>query len=990
MKKSYNIILLFLVACQLAIVFWAMFFEPPAKTNDTTYRIPFLNHKSEWVHFLMQNMSTEQKIGQMVIPVIDINQSGDKDSVKKWIDEYHIGGVCFKNYPVEKQLEITAFCQQQSNIPLFFTDIHDNNIVDENNNLLIHNRELPVQKTRYSFPNPLTIGSIKNDSLLNRFAAMFANERKNFGIGIDLTPTLNLIHADDTIANHNSFGSSSDMAANKALRIAEALNKENIIACSGEFNSYIALNNDSNDRDNKMLVDSILYPYKKLSENGIPALLIDRNIKFPKSYSNSKINHLKNYLDKTLGFKGLMISPVLEDGFDLRTRTAKTIHMGTDVIVVENQINQTLATVKNLIKNRIISEEELNKRVHKILLAKSWRELQKMDSIPVNKAYQDYYSTEKQFLIRKLFEESITLIQNKNQLIPFQELGRRNFLYCYIGMRELKEFTDFFRFYSPLEKQTLVYSPNAPLAINKIKRLNKYNPIIIAIDDAVVLDTLKDKAFFQTIEKLDKQNNIVIVNFGNPLLLKNFEHIETIVQVYDNHPSAQDLAAQLLFGGIPAKGETPVYISETIPNRHRVKSQRINRFKYTMPEDAGLESSDFSMIDSIANEGIREGVTPGCQILVAKDQNVIYHKAFGYQTYKKKRPVNRFDLYDLASITKVAATTLTTMKLYEEQKIALDDSIKDYVHDTVEYAIKDIKIRELLTHQSGIQAFMPIVRFLNYRDSTTGRFGKYYKSKTDSFHTIKIAKDFYFDKRYIDTIWSTIKNLQVDTLKEYLYSDVNLNIVYHITRTKLNEPFDQYVSNNFYKQLGLNHICYCPVNYFEPQQIIPTQNDRYWRKQLLQGYVHDESAALYGGVAGNAGLFSNANDLAVLFQMLLNKGTYGGIRFFEETTVETFTTRQENSHRGLGFNFSRYGPSFGHTGFTGNSVWADPHNNLIFVFLSNRVYPDGGENKKIFEKQTRERIHQVIYDAIDKKYSPKLHKITPQKTQKKTHQIAQK
>jgi CubicO group peptidase (beta-lactamase class C family) len=398
-----------------------------------------------------------------------------------------------------------------------------------------------------------------------------------------------------------------------------------------------------------------------------------------------------------------------------------------------------------------------------------------------------------------------------------------------------------------------------------------------------------------------------------------------------------------------------------------------------MPEEVGICADSLKRIDYIAQTVILRKATPGMQILVAKQGKVFYHKAFGYHTYSKKIPVKLTDIYDLASLTKTTSTTLAAMRMYEEQRFKLNDSLKDYLPDTLKYtSLNDVTFKEILTHRTGLSSGMNILKFLQYTNDSVGQFDRYFCDwQDDTVFKVMVAENIWMDTAYADSIWVDLTSQWIDQSRPYKYSDANFNLLYFLLRSMAEEAtfFDKYVHKEFYKPLGLQTMGFLPLERFPLSRILPTEDEKYWRRQLLQGYVHDPTAALMGGVAGNAGLFSNANDMAIVYQMLLNGGEYGGKRYFEESTVKLFTEKANNGHRGLGFNKPSPGAkkgiiapdapmaSFGHTGFTGICAWVDPENELVYIFVSNRVHPKS-MNKKLVQNGTRKRIHQVIYDQI--------------------------
>lgn len=426
-------------------------------------------------------------------------------------------------------------------------------------------------------------------------------------------------------------------------------------------------------------------------------------------------------------------------------------------------------------------------------------------------------------------------------------------------------------------------------------------------------------------------------------------------------------SAQIIFGGMAAKGSLKQTISSKFKAGAGYSTQK-TRLKYSSPESVGIISSDPDSIDLIAHEAICEKATPSAVVMVIKDGNVIFNKAYGSHTYDGTEKTKLSDIYDLASLTKVSATTISAMKLYEEGKLDLDKTIGDYLSNTRKSNKQDLTIRELLAHQSGVTA---VSFYLKLKPEE-------YSADSSQAYPVKVADGYFFKPGYFrEMFWPAFLNAPLRNRGSYVYTDMNMYVMKEIVEWQSGMPIEKYVQDEFYKPLGMYTAGYLPRNRFEKNQIVPTEDEGNFRKSLLHGYVHDPGASLMGGVSGHAGLFSSANDLGILYQMMLNKGTYGGERYFKPETVTQFTSKQSAvSRRALGFDMqdpdtTKAYPSklaspgtYGHTGFTGISVWVDPKYNLIYIFLSNRVHPKTTD--KLYQLNIRSRIQDVIYRAVQK------------------------
>ena len=433
----------------------------------------------------------------------------------------------------------------------------------------------------------------------------------------------------------------------------------------------------------------------------------------------------------------------------------------------------------------------------------------------------------------------------------------------------------------------------------------------------------------------------------------------------------KELAAQALFGAIPITGRLPITASNVYPYGIGMSSGGNLRLQYVTPEAVGFNPNILNKIDQIAAEAIRIKATPGCQVFVAKSGKVIFEKSYGHHTYGKKIPVKNSDLYDISSITKVAASTLGVMEMYERGRLRLNDRLQDVLPEVNRTNKRNLVINDMLMHRSGLKGWIPF-----YKETLpNGDFPNVYQKQAISPYNVEVAKNMYMLQNHQNMVWKTIHRSELMS-KKYRYSDLGFFYFSKVIENYAGRPLDQHMNDRYYSSLGLKTMSYNPLSKFSKRSIVPTENDNYWRKQIVHGHVHDMGAAMMGGVGGHAGLFSNANDLGILMQMLLNGGNYGGIQYFEPSTIQKFTARQmKDNRRGLGFDkpalptakksaASRKASTktFGHTGFTGTCTWVDPDNEIVYVFLSNRVYPSA-ENWKLVSKNIRTRIHDVIYEA---------------------------
>ncbi len=572
---------------------------------------------------------------------------------------------------------------------------------------------------------------------------------------------------------------------------------------------------------------------------------------------------------------------------------------------------------------------------------------------------------------RAFFEESLTLPTNPKQLIPISNKQMSDYKIVHIG-REKRPIFDI---------RMNSYAWSESIQINRLekeemKQLEAHKLLIITLTDPIV-----HPRFYKNLKKLHETTPTIIVNFGNVSNLKRLDATYTTVQVYEKNEITEDLTAQLLFGAVQAKGQLPIYISPDFDYGQGDTATVITRMAHGLPQEVGIDVVKLEKeIDKIVARAIRKEAMPGCQIAVAKRGKLIFSRSYGYHTYDNQTPVRNSNIYDLASITKVAATTLAMMKLYDEGKITdINNRLSDYFGEKTNrgerLTIKNIRLRYLLTHRSGLPASFPILDYVRLKDkSKESKYWNYFSEQKKGAYKVQITDNLYLNPAFQGEVWHDVQRSKVSSRGKFKYSDLNFFILQKLIEKLSETPLDKYVSTHFYQRMSLPTLTFQPLHHFQKMNIVPTEQDKKWRNALLQGEVHDEAAAFMGGVAGHAGLFGRAEDLAVIGQMLLNGGEYGGQRFLKKETIDYFTNSGHGNYRGLGFdrnpksndNGCYHGASkdaFGHSGYTGTCFWIDPDNELVYVFLSNRVHPDK-KNDKLMKMKVREMVHRAVYKAM--------------------------
>ncbi len=737
------------------------------------------------------------------------------------------------------------------------------------------------------------------------------------------------------------------------------------------LNDFVLPLTDSLLKDSALLCVEISSPYDSASiqllQNQLKPL-VNAGINTLRPHRQ---NQLSDSLLKALKFKGLMIYHA--DSHNI----SNLLNFGTDAIISNNP-SYVRQEINKLLERGEVSENLLDQRLKRVIMARQWAKSIRYGYH--NHITAKYFRLKTQSFANHLVRNAICVVKNKQNVLPFKEEHDKINL-VRIGDRVPKLSAGVSHY-----TQAVYYSANDVSSHTKLawsKLVGK--PVIIALNDDS-FNPKVDTAFIRKVTDLDAQTNLVLAYLGHDSIANYFPELETIIKLNVGSDYEWDMLGQLLYGGVSNSGS----IAE-----NKISKTRLG---YTKPIDVGLDIDSLYAISWIAIEGINNRAFPGCQVWAVKDGMVVYDGAFGHSSYKKQVAVDNNHIYDLASVTKVAATTVAAMMLYDKEKFALQDSLYKYIPDTIyqhlfrrRSTLDHITWQQLLTHNSGLPEGIPYIKYYDYRTDSIGRFDKYYCDwKDDTLFHVPVAENFYMERCYQDSIWITLNQMWLRDDKDYKYSDANFVLLYQLIRNILhNSPelvkqdrneedidynaFDKFLQEQVYRPLNMDRTAYLPRRYFNKEEIAPTEDDKFWRKQLVHGYVHDPTAALLGGISGNAGLFSTAHDMSKLFYMIMNGGYYGATRFISNETVQRFISRQNNSHRGLGYNKpvggGMYGipeevsvKTFGHTGFTGNSIWADPENHILYIFLSNRSHPDA-HNPKIIRLGTRKRIHRAVYSA---------------------------
>ncbi|MEN9909702.1 MAG: hypothetical protein RLZZ540_2851 [Bacteroidota bacterium] len=602
-------------------------------------------------------------------------------------------------------------------------------------------------------------------------------------------------------------------------------------------------------------------------------------------------------------------------------------------------------------------------------------QLQHLSADGLNQLYENFIPAKTEALQYEWCENAITVLKNSNSVLPIKEIGNQKIAYVKLGDASNDSFVETLRKYTEVTEVS-------DTDLNSLQaKLKGFSTVIIGCHSSNTL-WAKQKLSEEELNKIAflAQNNQVILDvFASPstlLSIKDFNAIKGLIVSYQNSAVAQVVSAELIFGAIAAKGKLPVSVSSDSKENFGLTTEKLNVLGFAAPENVGMNPSILSKIDAIAQKAINGRMTPGMQILVARKGKVIYQKAFGYHTYDNKIKVSNSDIYDLASLSKIIGTLPNVMVAYDEKKLNMATTLDSMLPVFNNSNKKDIYFKELLSHYARLQAWYPFYK--NTIDKKGNPLDKYYSKVSNENFSIKIADSLYLRTDYQDTILKIIVDSKLLPKKEYKYSDFTFMILKAYLEHETGKKLDVLGYENFFKPLALNNTMYNPIGKIDKNRIVPTEIDTYFRHQIVQGYVHDLGAAMQGGVGGHAGLFSNSMDVAKIMQLYLQKGNYGGKEYFSEKTFNDFNNCyycSQGNRRGIGFDKPQLGDSgptcgcasmtsFGHTGFTGTMAWADPDKEIVYVFLSNRTYPNESANK-LSKENIREDIQSVIYEAIE-------------------------
>lgn len=943
----------------------------------------FAGVHDSWADSVLQSMTVEEKIGQLFMIAAYSNKDAyHEDLVEYYVKHYHIGGLIFMQGDPLSQARLTNRYQEAARYPLLIATDAEWGLAMRLDNTV-------------SYPRQLTLGAIEDDRLIYEMGREIARQHQRLGIHVNFAPVADVNNNPaNPVINDRSFGENRENVAAKSIAYMKGLQDQGVLACAKHFPGHGDTDVDSHYdlpviHHSRQRLDSIeLYPFRRLAESGVGSAMVahlsvpalDSSRRVPATLSPLIVNGL---LKRELGFNGLVFTDALNMAgvtkyYGAGETSLRAFQAGNDVLLFPDDVKAAVNRIRTAYSKGEISEADLDRSVRKILQVKHWAGLADRKPVREENLLEDLNTPAARDIRRRLLEAAITVVRDSACVLPVGDLAGMRIATVTVGSSGPTAFTDMVANYTGAVDYFLPRDADWSVFERTLKELARFDLVLastvkmsrFASRDYNV--TYNEAKFFAA---LSRAGNAVLTVFGSPYSLSKFPGWESLVVAYEDSDLAQSLAAQVVFGGRQASGRLPVSAGD-YRYGEGIRTRDPYRLAYGSIEELGFDEAVFSKADSIVRAALTMEATPGCQVLVAKNGLVFYNRSFGNHVYgETARDVRNQDLYDVASLTKIAASTALLMRLQETGRLDLSRRLGQYLELPAKSNKRDLVIKDILAHQAGLQAWIPF--YLETLDANKKPDASIYSETASADYPIVVCDDLYCSVVYQDSMWNKIHFSPLRPTRDYKYSDLGFYYMKEVIERIYGLPLDRLASEIFWEPLGMDRTTYNPLDAgFSKREIVPTETEVIFRGRTIHGYVHDPGAAMMGGVAGHAGVFSNANDLAKFMQMLLNGGSYGGRQYLEPETIDYFTTAHyPDNRRGLGFDkpdpTGKWGSacdsaslaSFGHTGFTGTMAFADPENDLVFIFLSNRIHPSA-ENKKLISENVRSELHQAFYDIF--------------------------
>lgn len=939
--------------------------------------------QARWVEEHYARMSPGQRVGQLFMVMVSPErerEAAEQQKLGQLIADYGIGGVIFSRGDVLAQARLTNALQEASGIPLLVA-------MDAEWGLAMR------LDSTYAFPWNTTLGAVQDSTVLVQIGQQIGSHLARMGVHMNFAPVLDVnINPDNPIIGNRSFGEDPLRVSRQARLMTRGMQQAGVLGTAKHFPGHGDTSVDSHkalpvipfDRDR---LDSVeLRPFRDLIREGVSSVMV-AHLDVPAltgvegEPTSLSPRLIGSFLQESLGFRGLICTDALNmkgvTGYSGSGNASLAAFLaGNDLLLMPEDLPRDHEILLQAYREGRITEQRMARSVKKVLMAKYRAGLGNYEPVVLEGLPADLSTPENDLLYEKAMEEAITVLKNRADIIGIKNLDNKKIAYVKFGDAPHEAFLEHLRLYARVDEVV------ARDAGSLVRNLRDYNLVIVGMHQSNE-SPYKKHAFTDNevfwLEEIARQptSNAILTVFGRPYMLSDilsYESLDGVVMAYQNSRIAQQTAAELLFGAVPARGRLPVSAHPSFPRGSGLDTEPLLRLGYSIPERAGLDHTVLARVDSLVRQGIDSLMYPGAQVLIARHGQVVFHKAYGRPTYDSGNGVALTDLYDLASLTKILATLPVLMQMEEGGQVGFETTFGELDPELADSELRDVTVLKALSHYGRLPAW--IAFYLDTLNKERRPSADFYRPNPGEGFSLKVADRLYLTDAYTDSIYNRIGR---QTLKSnrYRYSDVGYYVFKKFIENTYGRPLDELVRESFYEPLGATQTTYNPLDHFPREQIIPTEVDNYYRYQVVQGYVHDMGAAMQGGIGGHAGLFSNANDVAKIMQMYLQGGYYGGRRYLNSRTVEKFNKCyfcNNDVRRGVGFDkpqLEESGPtcgcasprSFGHSGFTGTFAWADPDSGILYVFLSNRTYPSSS-NTLLIRSNLRSRIQQAIYDSI--------------------------
>ncbi|TGE15215.1 serine hydrolase [Hymenobacter elongatus] len=967
----------------------------------------------------MRTLTPDQRVAQLFMVAAYSNRKRiDEDSISTLIQQYGIGGLIFFQGGPVRQSKLLNRYQSQSKVPL----------------LVAMDGEWGAGMRLDSvvrFPFQMSMGGIRDNQLLYDMGQEIAAQFKRLGMHVNFAPVVDVNNnAANPVIGFRSWGENRENVTEKSYLYMRGMQDAGVLAVAKHFPGHGDTDTDSHlalplVRVDRRRLDTLeLFPFRDLMRRGLGGIMIAHlNIPaldttgMPSTLSRPIVTGM---VKQQLGFQGVIFTDAMNmkgviSKYPPGEADVRALLAGNDILEFSKNIPLALQMVRAAITAGQLRQEDIDARCRKVLALKQWAGLDQYRPIALRTLYQDLNSVHAQALSQKLSALSVTVLRNQRTLLPLQRLDTLRLATLTIGTKDTTDFQRLVADYASVDHYWLSATATLDELTQMRATLKRYNTLLVGVNN---LGRLPATSFGVTPETnlllrelTSARQRVVVSVFGNAYAvakIRDLDRADAVVLAYQESKNAQEITAQVIFGGLGATGKLPVTVTDKYSRGFGLTTTGGQRLRYGFPEDVGMSNTLEARVDSIVRQALAARAMPGCEVLIARQGTVVLRKSYGTHSYsgapaqagKPSRAVRNTDIYDLASVTKAAAAIPALMKLQEEGKFSPDKTLGDYFPDFKGTNKQDLKLRDVLAHQARLKAWIP---FWQGYTRPAGFFARLFAGFSKPNPNLKPAPDAKLSRRFFRPDSSARFPLQVATklwarqdlpqqiqkqiadspLNDkpgYVYSDLSFYLYPLLVKQLTGKPFDQYLQQHVYGPLGATTLGFRPTRRFPLSRIAPTEYDSVFRRGQLHGTVHDEGAALLGGLSGHAGLFGSANDLAKLVQTYAWKGQYGGQQLLKPDILADYTRCQfcdQGNRRGLGFDRQAAKPagntahdasqsSFGHSGFTGTFFWVDPAQELVYIFLSNRVNPTR-RNNKLGELNVRTDILQVALESIRKK-----------------------